>query len=68
MALKLYDFVESELQYLRDRCNFSDEETCYFNLRAKHYSNLQIAMEMNVSESKVSKLAKSVKQKILRVL
>lgn len=65
---RIYDFVESELQYLRDRCNFSDDETCYFNLRAKHYSNFEISMKMNISESKVSKLAKSVKQKILRVI
>lgn len=68
MAYPIYDFVESELQFLRDNCNFSDEELCYFNLRAKHYSNFQIAIEMNVSESKVSKLAKSVKQKIIRVM
>ena len=68
MALKIYDFVEKELQFFRDNCNFSDEELCYFNLRAKHYSNLQIAIEMNVSEGKVSKLAKSVKTKILKVL
>lgn len=66
--MKLYDFVESELQYLRDNCNFSADETEYFNLRAKHYSNLQIAIKMNVSEGKVSKLAKSVKTKILKVL
>lgn len=64
----IYDFVTSELQFLRDNCNFSADELTYFNLRAKHYSNLQIAIEMNVSESKVSKLAKSVKQKIIRVL
>ena len=66
--IHIYDFVTAELNMLRDRCNFSDEELMYFNLRAKHYSNLQIAIEMNISESKVSKLAKSVKQKILRVL
>ena len=65
---RIYDFVESELQYLRDRCNFSDDETCYFNLRAKHYSNQQIAIKMNISEGKVSKLAKSVKNKILKVI
>jgi len=64
----IYDFVTSELQFLRDNCNFSADELTYFNLRAKHYSNLQIAIEMNVSESKVSKLAKSVKQKIIKVL
>lgn len=66
--MKLYDFVEKELQYFRDNCNFSSEELEYFNLRAKHYSNFQISLKMNVSESKVSKLAKSVKTKILKVL
>ena len=66
--MKLYDFVEKELQYFRDNCNFSSEELEYFNLRAKHYSNFQISMKMNVSEGKVSKLAKSVKTKILKVL
>lgn len=65
---QLYDFVKSELDFLREECNFSDEELTYFNLRAKHHSNLQIAIEMNVSEGKVSKLAKSVKTKILKVL
>lgn len=66
--VRLYDFVESELQFFRDNCNFSAEELEYFNLRAKHYSNFEISMKMNISESKVSKLAKSVKQKILKVV
>lgn len=68
--MQIYDFVEWELEKLRLRkeCNFSSEELDYFNLRAKHYSNQQIAIRMNVSEGKVSKLAKSVKTKILKVL
>lgn len=66
--MKIYDFVKSELDFLRAECNFSDEELEYFNLRAKHYSNFEISMKMNISESKVSKLAKSVKQKILKVI
>lgn len=66
--MQIYDFVEWELSYLRKECNFSDDELQYFNLRAKHKSNVQIAMEMNVSEPQVSKLAKKVKSKILRVL
>lgn len=65
---KIADFVEWELQMFRDKCNFSDEEMMYFNLRAKDKSNVQIAFEMNVSESKVSKLARKVKSKMLRVL
>ena len=66
--MQIYDFVEKELNHFRQECNFSSEELEYFNLRAKHYTNLQIAIEMNVSEGKVSKLAKSVKTKILKVL
>ena len=52
----------------RDKCNFTDDELMYFNLRAKDKSNAQIAMEMNVSEAQVSKLAKRVKSKMIRVL
>lgn len=66
--MRIYDFVEKELEYFRKECNFSSEELDYFNLRAKHYTNQQIAIKMNVSEGKVSKLAKSVKNKIIRVL
>ena len=68
MSFPIYDFTEPELKFFRENCNFSQDELDYFNLRAKHYSNLQIAIEMNVSESKVSKLAKAVKTKILKVL
>lgn len=66
--MKIYDFVEKELQKFREECNFSPDELEYFNLRAKHYTNQQIAIKMNVSEGKVSKLAKSVKTKILKVI
>ena len=66
--MKLYDFVEWELQKFRDECNFMPDELEYFNLQAKGYTNQQIAVKMNISESKVSKLAKAVKSKILRVL
>ena len=66
--MKIYDFVNSELEFLRAECNFSDEELEYFNLRAKHYSNLQISLIVNVSEAKVSVLAKRVKTKIKKVL
>lgn len=62
------DFVEWELNKFREECNFSDEELTYFNLRAKNKSNVQIAMQMNVSEAKVSKLARRVKDKMIRTL
>ena len=62
------DFVESELEYFRSQCNFTPDELEYFNLKAKDYSNVQVAMTMKVSEAQVSKLAKRVKSKMKRVL
>ena len=64
---QLYDFVEWELQKFRDECNFSDAELEYFNLRAKHKSNVEISLIMNISEAQVSKLAKRVKTEIIKV-
>lgn len=66
--MKIRDFVEFELQYFRDYCNFTPEELTYFNLRAKDKSNVQIALEMNISESQVSKLSKRVKTKMLKII
>ena len=66
--MKIRDFTVPELNRFRELCNFTDDEMMYFNLRAKDKSNVQIALEMNVSEPQVSKLAKRVKSKIIRVV
>ncbi len=66
--MQVYDFTNPELAYFREQCNFTQDELEYFNLRSSGMSNVQISLTMNVSESKVSKLAKKVKSKILRVL
>ena len=66
--MKICDFVEWELQKFRDECNFTADELAYFELRAKNKSNVQIAYELNVSESTVSILARKVKKKILKVI
>lgn len=66
--MEIYDFVEWELQKFRDECNFTPEELEYFELRATDKKNYQIAMEMNVSESKVYSLAKRVKRKIKKIV
>lgn len=66
--MQIFDFVQWELDMFRDKCNFTPDELEYFNLRSSGMSNVQISMEMNVSESKVSKLARKVKSKMLRCL
>lgn len=63
-----YDFTVPELNKFRELCNFTPDELEYFNLRSQKKSNTQISFEMHVSESQVSKLAKRVKSKIIRVV
>lgn len=66
--MQIYDFIEPELNFFRETCNFSEAELQYFNLRAKHKSNVAISLEMHVSEAQISKLAKRVKDKIKRAI
>lgn len=62
---KLRDYLESELDLFRKECNFTESELEYFNLKSDDKSNIQISLEMKVSTSQVSKLAKRVKDKIV---
>lgn len=66
--MKIYDFVEWELQKFRNECNFTDDELQCFNLKAKNKSIIQIAQIMNISEPQVSKLTARIKNKIIKVL
>lgn len=66
--LKICDFVKWELDMFRDQCNFTEEELTYFNLKAKNKSNVEVAMDMHISEPKVSILARKVRKKIFKVL
>lgn len=66
--MQIYDFTEPELDKFMELCNFSDDELEYLNIKAKRKTNIQIAMQMHVSEAQVSKLAKRVRNKIIRVL
>lgn len=66
--MQVYDFTKPELDMFRELCNFTPDEREYFELRSKGKSNVEISLEMNVSESKVSKLARKVKSKMIRIL
>lgn len=66
--MKVYDFVEWELQKFREECNFTDEELQCFELKAKDKSIEYIAQQMHISTAKVSRLVKRVKSKILKVI
>lgn len=65
---KYYNLTELEANEIKSLANFTEDELDYFNMKLKDYSNVKISMEMNVSTSKVSKLARDVKTKVLRII
>lgn len=64
---KICRFTKLELDVFREYCNFTDDEMKYFNFKAADKTNVYIAMQMNISEAQVSKLAKRVKDKMKRI-
>ena len=66
--IQIRDFTVPELDKFRELCNFTPYEQLYFELKARDKSNIEIAFEMNISTAQVSKLAKRVRNKIVKVL
>ena len=66
--IRFGDFVESEIRYFLQACNFSEDEKSFFLLRTRHKSIVEICFEMNISESKAGSLSKAVSKKIIKVL
>lgn len=64
----LKDYVEPELDIFREKCNFTEEELEYFNLKSKNASDTKIAMVMQISSSKVGVLSKQVRKKMKIVI
>jgi len=66
--MKICNFTQTELDLFRDECNFTDIESKCFELKAKDCSDVQLAMDLNVSESTVAVTMRRVRSKIDTVL
>ena len=66
--MRICDFTKPELDHFRENCNFTDSERRCFELKAKDCTNIQLAMQLNISESTVSVIMRRVRTKIARVL
>ena len=62
------DFSRSEYQYLIEECCFTDEELAVLGLRRKGKSIIAISLELNISESTVSRRIKSICRKISKAI
>ena len=67
VSKKLSDYTTPELDRIRRLANFTELEEEYFTLRSKGKSNVATFVTMNISESKMHSIRRSVESKIKRV-
>lgn len=66
--MKISTYTTEELELLRERCNFTDTEMNIFNLKAKDFTNTQIAMELGMSESSLAIANRRIRDKVTFVM
>ena len=70
LQYKKFDYsalTKKEIAYYMEECNFTDEETQYFKLRAAfHKSHVETYIAMSVSESKATRISNKVIEKIVK--
>lgn len=62
------EFTRLECERFRRDCNFTPEERAVFDLAVQNKSNVQIGLELGMSQATVSRRIKAVKRKIVRVV
>ena len=66
--MKIANFTQSELDLFREECNFTDIESKCFEMKARDLTDVQLAMELCISESTVAVTMRRVRSKITTVL
>lgn len=63
----LASMVKSELDFIRENANFTEEESIVFEHMAKGKSIVYVANECNISTSTVSLRVDAIKQKLKKL-
>lgn len=63
-----FEFTKDDFEYIKDKLMLNEEMSKILEMKIKGYSIVQISMELNISESTVSRRIKLLKKKIMRVL
>lgn len=66
--LKIPDFTKPEIDRIKERANFTEEQEKLFNLRNKSLSFEKCAELMNVSVSTVYRISYKMKDKIKKLI
>lgn len=64
----MFEFTKQEYEELKEKLMLNEELSKIFEMKIKGYSIVQMSMELNISESTVSRRVKQLKKKIMRVL
>lgn len=65
--IKFMQFTKTEYDYFCEKCMFSDLQEKILADRIKDKSIIEIAIKYNISDSKVNKEIRKIKNKILKV-
>lgn len=63
-----FDFTKDEYEYLKDKLMLNEEMSKILEMKIKNKSIVEMSMELNVSESTISRRIDKLKKKIMRVL
>lgn len=63
-----FDFTKKEVEDIKSKIYFDEEEEKVFEMKLLNYSIARIAFELKTSEPTVSRIIRRVKNKIKRVL
>lgn len=62
------EFTRLECERFRQDCNFTPEERAVFDLAVQNKSNIQIGLELGMSQATVSRKITAIKRKIIKVI
>lgn len=63
-----FDFTRKEVEDIKSKIYFDEEEEKVFEMKLLNYSIARIAIELKTSEPTVSRIIRRVKNKIKKVL
>ena len=66
--MKIADFTQPEIDYLKENCNFVNFEIPLFDMRSKGMTLEVIADKLNISIDYARKISQKVNRKIIKVL
>ena len=66
--LRFEEFTKKEYEYFCENCMFSELQEKILKDRIKDISIIAISLKYNISESKVNKEVRKIKDKIIKVI